>query len=620
MVKFLSALSIFCLLFLSTGPLMAAPSQPQVAVLVDASGSETIASVSDPARQQDFKPLSGPFSAGYTRKVHWLRFTLVPLAPDEHNEILEIHPSYLKDLRLYEAVDHGSGRFRVRYTGNSLPFSSREFAYRGFAFRIAFADARPRTFYLRLQTTSSSIVSLRQWSATEFAAANLKEYGLLGLFYGMLVAIVIVNFMHWVWTREALFKLYVLYVSMLVLMFLGSNGLIMQFVLPLQPYWVDKWIGVTLFLAVTLSAPFLSRILDTGPASRRWAWVYRLQFWVPVFLLPAPFLGYYPEAATIAMVLASFTLSVGLCRGFGMLMKRRTPSATFILIAHAIGLFGNLSVTLTLLGLLPGDFWLIYGIQVGILLEALAFSMAVSVRFGETEVERRRAQERAGIAEQRAESERLARTEQGRFMAMLTHELKTPMSVIRVALATAGIQSKSMLHAEHAIEDMNNVIDRCIQADHIEQRALHLRKEPVDVVAFVQDLLQASSRLGINVHAGDLPLLATDRQYFGIAIANLLDNAVKYAAQDSMVDVFVRLQEEETRPGIEIIVQNLPGTAGIPASDQVFKKYYRSAGAHAKTGSGLGLYLVHSMSEFLGARVRYLPSDTLVRFALWLPL
>ena len=47
-----------------------------LAVLVDADGSETIASVSAPEAAQRFTPLDGLLSAGYTRKVHWLRFSV----------------------------------------------------------------------------------------------------------------------------------------------------------------------------------------------------------------------------------------------------------------------------------------------------------------------------------------------------------------------------------------------------------------------------------------------------------------------------------------------------------------------------------------------------------------
>ena len=68
------------LLLLAFGLPFAAQAQPiavqNLAVLVDADGSETIASVSAPEAAQRFTPLDGLLSAGYTRKVHWLRFSV----------------------------------------------------------------------------------------------------------------------------------------------------------------------------------------------------------------------------------------------------------------------------------------------------------------------------------------------------------------------------------------------------------------------------------------------------------------------------------------------------------------------------------------------------------------
>ncbi|MGI9135397.1 MAG: 7TMR-DISMED2 domain-containing protein, partial [Rhodoferax sp.] len=79
-----------------------------MAVLEDASGSETIASIStaDPAR---FRTLPGPaLEAGYSRSAHWLRFQIeAPAGP----WWLDILPSYLDDIRLFEPDLAHPGQF-----------------------------------------------------------------------------------------------------------------------------------------------------------------------------------------------------------------------------------------------------------------------------------------------------------------------------------------------------------------------------------------------------------------------------------------------------------------------------------------------------------------------------
>ena len=90
-----------------------------LAVLVDPAGIETIASVS--AALSRFKPVEGDFNAGFTRNVHWLRFTVQAPAPGPR--WLEVRPALLDDLRLYEPV---AGGFIEHHSGDRQLFDKRE--------------------------------------------------------------------------------------------------------------------------------------------------------------------------------------------------------------------------------------------------------------------------------------------------------------------------------------------------------------------------------------------------------------------------------------------------------------------------------------------------------------
>jgi signal transduction histidine kinase len=105
-----------------------------------------------------------------------------------------------------------------------------------------------------------------------------------------------------------------------------------------------------------------------------------------------------------------------------------------------------------------------------------------------------------------------------------------------------------------------------------------------------------------------------------IAIANLLDNALKYAAPDTPIAVRLTLASQASTPGIRLNIANVPGRAGWPDADRVFTKYYRGRRAQSQTGSGLGLYLVRVIADRLGAQVAYRPNDATVVFEFWLPL
>jgi signal transduction histidine kinase len=70
---------------------------------------------------------------------------------------------------------------------------------------------------------------------------------------------------------------------------------------------------------------------------------------------------------------------------------------------------------------------------------------------------------------------------------------------------------------------------------------------------------------------------------------------------------------------VRVCVRNQVGPAGLPDADKVFDKYYRSPGAHRKTGSGLGLYLVKSYMQLLGGYVGYAVVADEVEFSIWMP-
>ena len=213
------------------------------------------------------------------------------------------------------------------------------------------------------------------------------------------------------------------------------------------------------------------------------------------------------------------------------------------------------------------------------------------------------------------------RNEQDRFMSMLSHELKTPLSVMRMALELGSPMSDgSRKHAQQAVHDMNAIVERCLQAGRIE----HRRHVPMQQACRVHELLaelRTSSPAGSRLHLDvpELPVFTTDVALLRIALYNLMDNALKYSPADSVVQISASAQTHKGRNGVQISISNPPGAAGMPDARKVFGKYYRSPGAHSKTGSGLGLFLVHSAARELGGWVRYVPGANTVVFELWLP-
>ena len=212
------------------------------------------------------------------------------------------------------------------------------------------------------------------------------------------------------------------------------------------------------------------------------------------------------------------------------------------------------------------------------------------------------------------------RDEQDRFMSMLNHELKTPMSVIHMLLGAGGVPEPVKTRVERSVADMNLIIERCLQSDRLRFGRVRWLPEPCQVEKILEEVCdQSAEPERIRLEASNLPSCTTDAQLLRMIMGNLIDNALKYGMPDTPVTVLAAAGTRRKRKGILIEVVNLIGAAGAPDPKRVFGKYYRGERARGKTGSGLGLHISAGFASKLGGSIRLQSTDTEVRFHLWVP-
>jgi signal transduction histidine kinase len=220
------------------------------------------------------------------------------------------------------------------------------------------------------------------------------------------------------------------------------------------------------------------------------------------------------------------------------------------------------------------------------------------------------------------------------FVANVSHDLKTPLSLIRMFAETLELKrvpdeaSRQEYYgiitreAERLTRLINNVLD----FSRIEggRQRYDIRPTPVEPVvqetveAFRHTLTQAGFTVEVDV-APDLPEVPMDGEAIGQALANLIDNAVKYSGETRWLRVAARAAGGELR--LEVADRGI----GIAPAEQgrVFDKFYRvgRSETQGRRGSGLGLTLVKHIVEAHGGRVG-LESEPArgSRFTLALPL
>ena len=220
------------------------------------------------------------------------------------------------------------------------------------------------------------------------------------------------------------------------------------------------------------------------------------------------------------------------------------------------------------------------------------------------------------------------------FVSNVSHELKTPLALIRLFSETLEMGRVADREKEKEFlrvigkesERLTHLIDNVLDVGRIEQGRKTYRMRPTDLGRVVRETLAAYEfqlkEKGFRVEtaiAEDLPVVNADPDALIQALINLLDNSIKYSRERKVMRIGLR--EEDGHAVISVEDQGV----GIPPreQDKIFEEFYRVERGlvHTVKGSGLGLSLVKHIVEAHGGRVRVesRPGEG-SRFSIFLPL
>jgi signal transduction histidine kinase len=231
---------------------------------------------------------------------------------------------------------------------------------------------------------------------------------------------------------------------------------------------------------------------------------------------------------------------------------------------------------------------------------------------------------RVSMLRAEADHERQQREEQSMLMTMLSHEIKTPLSVLKLVVDEKVSGSELEGHANRAVNNIDFIIERCLQLGRIDAQATIVQKNKCSVDNFLQALMIEHKAQDRTVLQCTHPLIVcSDADILRVIASNLLENALKYSPAGSKIKMTAESKQHNGQDGVQIEFVNKIGSMGAPDPAQVFKKYYRNSSATKISGSGLGLYIVFELVNVLGGSIRYQysPQHTyeLVTFTLWIP-
>lgn len=548
-------------------------------------------SVNDVQHATTWQSLAGMPNPGFTQSTIWVRLSVQWPVESSARWILSVDNTQIDEVKLYQPDRDGGWHEQKAGRAWALrdwPLNARTPSF--------FLDLSPgeHAIYLRLkgEHTLSSTLSLMTAEASQ--VASNREALIFGAYFGVYAVVIVLQLFFWVMGhQDKVSGWYLLYTLTLM------TGTVIYTGYP------QNYFNIT----ASVSTPILGVYLCAAPAiiAKLTALWLELDRHLPLISKFYQGIIYAFAAMASVLVLADqYGLGVQLMQlltllwtqlslGLGLVLwLRGSPNAGHYVIIFGFIDLGLMARFMRNLGLLPVGFGTDYGLHIGITLHLVAMSLFFIYRFRNLE--------------DSLEVEQRARAEQREFVAMVSHEFRTPLAIINTSIQQLSANldapvAKSQQRAEnirHAVHRMNMLLDDYLSMDRLDSAQQAARPRPCDIYEIIEEAISDWPLERIHLEVQALPQRwVCDPDLLRIALRNLLANAMRHSPDSSRVDVRVWC----TGRTLHIAVQD--HGEGIPPDElpRLFQKYFRGKSAQGKPGAGLGLYLVRRIVHAHGGEV-----------------
>lgn len=203
-----------------------------------------------------------------------------------------------------------------------------------------------------------------------------------------------------------------------------------------------------------------------------------------------------------------------------------------------------------------------------------------------------------------------------RFLSLVSHEFKTPLSGILTSITLLGKytqteqQAKRQKHVNtirNKVRYLDAILNDFLSVERLDLGKVNYKLETFSISKIINEvvydanmLLKAGQKIQYPDDIDDL-VIEFDEKTLELVLSNLVHNAIKYSAEDSVIELVVA-KEEDT-----IILQVIDQGIGIPAAEQkhIFDRYFRAENALTTQGTGIGLNIARQHLENLGGTLQF---------------
>lgn len=573
------------------------------------------------ASQCDYKPRDSFSLQLLKQPVKWARINIDTTKLSTQDLAIYIFPHFIRSISLYTPKTIGDLTAELGWhketAGSSTPSDASILG--GYAFVVTPPTTQKMfTCYIRIESYETPYVAI---DVQPWPSVQIQNQVWVGAYLGALLLILALSCFSLTLDPNPLMRRFTIYCATVFLSVLISSGFLTIYIGPRYAEFFNPLFRVLLCLRLATWVWLAMGFLAPYPTPV----IYRASciLAISIALICVP-LHWVAIADTTLPVLLACTIAISSIQIWTLLRTKQIE--VNLRVALAIGYAITLLVMLCIIfiaaishqeALLP-----IQLIRISDFMAPLLLLMMVVIKNRQSVLELNLTRTQLLEANLQAEAKLKMLAERRMLVDMLTHELKNPLASIGFAassLAHGGdmpYKSRRLESIHLSIKNMDAIIERCSLINALEHGELTPKLSRFNLSELAQSIVDAlplPHRVLLNIDH-DM-IITSDRNLLRIIFVNLLDNALKYSAIDSTIDLFLYAANNR----IYFTLSNQVDDTLMPAESKLFSRFYRHPNAHHISGTGLGLFLVHELSQRLNGTVHFLKMDKSVTFEVTIP-
>ncbi|PJZ75929.1 7TM diverse intracellular signaling domain-containing protein [Leptospira neocaledonica] len=357
----------------------------------------------DPERKLTFDDISKPdaeskfiksdkdsLDFGQLNYNYWFRLTFENDTPESVSKLVEINYSNIDIVQFYKP--NPDGTYSKEESGMLFPFSARSFKNRNFVYQIELLPGQQKTYYLMTWTSGGLNIPLTLWDKETFSQYNADMQHGLGLYYGVMVVMILYNIFIFFSVRDVSYFYYVSYILGFLGIQLVLTGHGFQYLWPAFPFLQRNFYVVFTGICMASVLLFTKRFLNTKENVPKW-----LDKSMKVLIVAHGFILFTPLVlppeitVKLALVLTLPVLIFIPTATVISFLKKFRPARYFLLAFTVLTVSGTV-VVLRFINVLGSTFLTEYGLYLGSTMEVILLSIALADRINIMKKEKEEAQ------------------------------------------------------------------------------------------------------------------------------------------------------------------------------------------------------------------------------------